>query len=77
MTIDQLIGVLAERRRELNLTQRELALRMGVVQSALSGWEHHTGEPSMRKLWLWAGVLGVEIVARPNRTEQGNEDVRT
>lgn len=50
-----------ERRKELGMTQMDLAVRMGVQLSNVSSWErgaHTASVPNLRKL---AGILGVSM----------------
>ena len=41
------------------LTQADLALRVGVSQSAISDWETGETTPSVRSIVLLAGALGI------------------
>ena len=50
-----------ERRRELGLTQRELAERMGVDQSSVANWETGATGPHRNKLVRLAKVLGCSV----------------
>lgn len=50
-----------ERRKELGMTQMDLAVRMGVQLSNVSSWERGArtaSAPNLRKL---AGILGVSM----------------
>jgi len=44
------------------MTQAQLARRLGVKKSTLSGWEQDLSEPRANKLSMMAGVLNVSIV---------------
>ena len=53
--------LMKERRKELGMTQMDLAVRMGVQLSNVSSWERGartTSVPNLRKL---AGILGVSM----------------
>lgn len=47
-------------REAAGLSQLQLAVSMGVAQSAVSSWEAETFLPRVRQLPLLAGVLGCE-----------------
>ena len=56
------------RRRQLGLTQQDIADVCGVSRQAVSHWELGTWEPELRQLRAYAGVLGVsldELAAEP------------
>ena len=48
-------------RRELGLTQVELARRLGVTCQAISKWETQANSPDIALIPKIAGVLGVSI----------------
>lgn len=50
-----------ELREAANLQQRQVAERMGVLQSAVSNWETEVALPKARQLPLLAQVLGCSI----------------
>ena len=50
-----------ELRAAAGLNQTQLAIRMGVVQGAVSGWELETSLPRARQLPQLANVLGCTI----------------
>ena len=51
--------VIVKRRRELNLTQEELASRIGVSSQAVSNWERSVGYPDVLLIPSLANALGV------------------
>ncbi len=57
--------IVAERIRELmkeeNLTQVELANKIGLKQNTISAWLLGKKEPSIRSLWLVADYFNVDI----------------
>lgn len=57
--------IVAERIRELmkeeNLTQVELANKIGLKQNTISAWLLNKKEPSIRSLWLVADYFNVDI----------------
>ena len=50
-----------ELREAASLHQRQVAERMGVLQSAVSNWETEVALPKARQLPLLASVLGCSI----------------
>ncbi len=53
-------------RTDANLTQRELAERLGTSQSAIAKWENGTNIPKIDTLQRLAGVLGVKFEITPS-----------
>ena len=52
---------IAERRKSLNMTQKDLAERVGVTDKAVSRWETGRGSPDVSYLTALADVLEVSI----------------
>ena len=52
---------IARRRKEIGLTQKELAERLGVTNKAVSKWETGGGMPDVSVLETLAGVLEVSV----------------
>src|SRR6476660_8793020 len=55
-------------RRQLRLSQQDLATRVGVTRSTIIQWESGAAEPSSKKLGLVAHVVGLrleELLADP------------
>ena len=70
--------MIAELRREKNMTQAELADRMGVTDKAVSKWERDLSYPDTASLPRLAEILGVSIdelmlangeAAKPEKSE--------
>lgn len=55
----QMADRIAKRRRELNLTQEELASRIGVSAQAVSNWERNAGYPDVLLIPSLANALGI------------------
>jgi len=49
------------RRRWLDLTQKEVATRIGVAEQTLSLWETGTREPTLENAVAWAKALDLEL----------------
>ena len=56
-----LIDALLARRRASELTQFELASRIGVSLRALQAWERREYPPSVRNLVNWGYALGMKL----------------
>ena len=54
-------GVIKDQRRELGLTQEQLAERMGISVQAVSKWECGLSYPDIESLPTLAGIFGVSI----------------
>ena len=50
---------IAERRKEQNLTQMQLAESLGITDRAVSKWENGTSDPSTSNLLALAKLYGV------------------
>lgn len=59
-----------ELREDANLTQVQVALRMGVSQNTVSQWENEVALPRTRDLPLLANVLRCSIDALYNREDE-------
>lgn len=53
--------LMKERRKELGMTQMDLAVRMGVQLSNVSNWERGARTASVPNLRKLAGILGVSM----------------
>lgn len=53
--------LMKERRKELGMTQMDLAVRMGVQLSNVSSWERGARTASVPNLRKLAGILGVNM----------------
>ncbi|MEM1264838.1 MAG: helix-turn-helix transcriptional regulator [Pseudomonadota bacterium] len=49
-------------RQARNMTQAQLARRLGIRIETLSNWEHDRSEPRANKLQMLAGLLNVSII---------------
>ncbi|MBR7081250.1 MAG: helix-turn-helix transcriptional regulator [Oscillospiraceae bacterium] len=54
-------AVIAEKRKELGITQLELAGRMGVTDKAVSKWERDLSYPDINSLPKLAEILGMSV----------------
>ena len=57
----RLAGQLIARRRELRMTQQQLATASGIHQSEISRIESGSGNPTLKTLGALTGALGVEL----------------
>ena len=53
--------MIAEKRKELGMTQRELAEKMGVTDKAVSKWERALSYPDLPSLAKLAETLGMSV----------------
>jgi transcriptional regulator with XRE-family HTH domain len=56
-----LIGLLARRRKELRISQIDLAKQLKVGRRSFQRWEDGRVEPPAKRLFQWAAALGVTI----------------
>jgi HTH-type transcriptional regulator / antitoxin HipB len=63
-TPDQLPALLRAFRKEAGLTQKEVALRLGVTQQTYSSLERNAETVGAARLLKLLGILGVELVLR-------------
>jgi transcriptional regulator with XRE-family HTH domain len=68
-TMPDVIDMLVKARRDVGVTQRELAERIGVRNTTVGAWEKRQNDVPWTRLNQWARALGVEIdlVARDPR----------
>ena len=59
--VHPVIRALEKRRRELRITQRVLAARLGYNLSSVSNWERGRNQPSLRHVSDLAEALGLEL----------------
>ena len=52
---------IAKVRKEMNLTQEQLAERMQVTRQTVSRWESQTVYPEMEKIVMLSEILGVAV----------------
>lgn len=68
-TADQLPALLQAFRKQAGLTQREVALRLGVTQQTYSMLERNASSVSAARLITLLNILGVELaLAQPGAT---------
>ena len=58
-------------REAINMSQEELARRLGVKLKTVHGWENDMSEPRANKLQMLAGVLNVSIMWLINGEGEG------
>lgn len=64
LTPDQLAAVLRGRRQTLGLTQRELGVRVGLLQKTVSSLETDPSGSSITSLYRLLSALDLELVLR-------------
>jgi HTH-type transcriptional regulator / antitoxin HipB len=65
-TAHQLGQVLKSRRKQLGLTQREVAAKVGLLQAQVSVIESHDANATVTTLYKALSALGLELVLRDN-----------
>jgi HTH-type transcriptional regulator / antitoxin HipB len=63
-TAHQLGQVLKSRRKQLGLTQREVAVKVGLLQAQISVIESHDAKATVTTLYKALSALGLELVLR-------------
>ncbi len=61
-------------RERMNMTQTQLAKRMGIQVSTLRGWENDNSEPRANRLSMMAGILNVSIMWLLNGEGEGVDE---
>ena len=56
-------------RKERNLSQREVALKISVTQQCVSQWEAGTIEPTLTFLWRLADLFEISVDELIGRTD--------
>lgn len=51
------------RRRWLDLTQKDVAARIGVAEQTVSLWENNVREPTLENAVAWARALDLDLAA--------------
>ena len=64
LTINGLIHILREGRRELRITQLDLATQLGVTEITVVEWETRRDTPATGNLFRWAHTLGYVVEIR-------------
>jgi transcriptional regulator with XRE-family HTH domain len=57
----KLIDELRARRRELELPQGDIAIKLGVATNMISAWERKKNRPRLDLLVAWGQVLGLKL----------------
>jgi transcriptional regulator with XRE-family HTH domain len=63
-TAHQLGQVLKSRRKQLGLTQRDVAAKVGLLQAQISVIESHDAKATVTTLYKALSALGLELVLR-------------
>lgn len=66
-----LVAVLAATRQAQQITQRDLAARIGVEESQVGAWECGHRQPRLINLLAWAQALGGVVVIAPAAAAEG------
>ena len=64
------VSQLIERRHQLEVSQEELAFRIGCTKSLVCKWEQYKRVPSGFMLGCWVEALGLQISVHEKETEQ-------
>jgi HTH-type transcriptional regulator / antitoxin HipB len=76
-TTQELGSLVAQRRRELRMEQKEVAMRAGLTPGLLSRLERgHLPEFGVRKLMNLFAVLGMELQVTESRTAGNLDELR-
>ena len=62
MNIEQFGAYIAEKRKERNMTQKDLAEKLNVTPKAVSRWERSVGYPDIETFQELASALGVSVL---------------
>jgi HTH-type transcriptional regulator/antitoxin HipB len=71
-TAHQLGQVLKSRRKQLGLTQREVAAKVGLLQAQVSVIESHDAKATVTTLYKALSALGLELVLRDSAPAPNN-----
>lgn len=66
---------ISQRRKEMNLTQKQLAEKLNVTDKAVSKWETGNGAPDISSLTLLARTLDVSVIELLDGEYSGNTNV--
>lgn len=73
MKKEQIGCFIAERRKSLNINQRDLAQICGISEHALCNLERGSGNPTFDLIEKTLEALGLEILLRPKKMGNGEE----
>lgn len=62
MNIEQFGAYITEKRKERNMTQKDLAEKLNVTPKAVSRWERCIGYPDIENIEALASALGVSVL---------------
>lgn len=70
--------IIAEKRKELGMTQLQLADKMGVTDKAVSKWERNLAYPDVESIPKLAEILGISVdTLMQIKTEAASEEEKT
>lgn len=75
MDYDKIGSFIQQKRKEKDLTQKELARKLYLTDKAVSKWERGLGCPDVSTLEKLSEILGVSILSILNGEDVNNEDV--
>lgn len=78
--IHQMGALIAKLRKERNMTQKELAAKLGVTDKAVSKWERSLSYPDVTLLLPLAEALGItasELLSGEQQTPEGEQAVQS
>lgn len=73
MNIEKFGPYIAKKRKELNMTQKDLAEKLSVTPKAVSRWERSIGYPDIETFEGLAYALGVPVLNLFNCSDTGKE----
>lgn len=76
-TSEQLSVMLQAFRKQAGMTQKDLAMRLGVTQQTLSALERNAKKVSAERLLILLSLLGVELVMRPKNVPNNTQSTET
>lgn len=68
--LENFTKTLAAKRYELDLSQHDVAAKLGVGAQTLSNWECGRSFPPIKKLVEWADMFGYTICLRPKEGKE-------
>jgi HTH-type transcriptional regulator/antitoxin HipB len=75
MDTSEIRGILADRRRELGMTQAELGERAQVSREMVLRFENGGNDIGLRRLLRLSAALGLEVLVRPGGGRPVMEDL--
>lgn len=74
MAVSPLAALIRTGRAKLGISQRTLADRLGISQSAVAAWETGVVRPSLDRMAKLGGELGIELVDLVGAVSEGASD---